>query len=79
MLILVVHLLTAVAKLLGPGRAKAVVADSLLMKQQLLVMNRSRRRAPDLSALDRVRYRGAHAPELLQRISDSGHEAFSAR
>ena len=53
LLILFVHLLTAIAKLLGPGGARAVVADSLLMKQQLLVINRSRRRAPNLSALDR--------------------------
>ena len=37
LLILLAHLLTTVAKLLGPGRARAVVADSLLMKQQLLV------------------------------------------
>jgi len=37
LLILLVHLLTTVAKLLGPGGARAVVADSLLMKQQLLV------------------------------------------
>ena len=42
-----------IARLLGPGGAKAVVADSLLMKQQLLVINRSLRRAPNLSALDR--------------------------
>jgi transposase InsO family protein len=53
LLVLLVHLLTTVAKLLGPGGARAVVADSLLMKQQLLVINRSRRRAPNLSALDR--------------------------
>ena len=53
MLILLAHLLTTIAKLLGPGGASAVVADSLLMKQQLLVINRSRRRAPNLSALDR--------------------------
>ena len=53
LLILLTHLLTTIAKLLGPGGAKAVVADSLLMKQQLLVINRSRRRAPNLSALDR--------------------------
>ena len=53
LLVLLVHLLTTIAKLLGPGGAKAVVADSLLMKQQLLVINRSRRRAPNLSALDR--------------------------
>ena len=53
LLLLLLHLLTTIAKLLGPGGAKAVVADSLLMKQQLMVINRSRRRAPNLSALDR--------------------------
>ena len=52
-LILLAHLLTTIAKLLGPSGARAVVADNLLMKQQLLVINRSRRRAPNLSALDR--------------------------
>jgi hypothetical protein len=30
------QLLTTIARLLGPGGAKTVVADSLLMKQQLL-------------------------------------------
>ena len=53
LLVLLAHLLTTMAKLLGPGGAQAIVADSLLMKQQLLVINRSRRRAPNLSALDR--------------------------
>ena len=53
LLVLLAHLLTTIAKLLGPGVTRAVVADSLLMKQQLLVINRSRRRAPNLSALDR--------------------------
>jgi len=50
--ILLLHLLITIAKLLGPGGAKAVVTDSLLMKQQLLVINRARRRAPKLSALN---------------------------
>jgi hypothetical protein len=54
LLALLVHLLTTIAKLLGPGGARAVIADSLLMKQQLLVLNRSRRRAPNLSPLDRL-------------------------
>ena len=52
-LILLFHLLITIAKLLGPGGAKAVVAENLLMKQQLLIVNRSRQRAPNLSALDR--------------------------
>ncbi|MCP4896964.1 MAG: transposase family protein, partial [bacterium] len=52
--ILLAHLLRTIAKLLGPGGARAIVADSLLMKQQLLVINRSRRRGPNLSVLDRM-------------------------
>jgi len=53
LLLLIVHLLTCIAKLLGPGGTRAVVADNLLMKQQLLIMNRARRRAPNLTTLDR--------------------------
>jgi len=51
--ILLIHLLTIVAKLLGPGGTKAVIAENLLLKQQLLVITRSRRRAPNLSNADR--------------------------
>ena len=53
MLLLLAHLFTTIAKLLGPGGARAVVADSLLMKQQLLIINRSRRRSPNLLAHER--------------------------
>jgi len=54
LLVLLAHSLTTLAKLMGPGGTKGVVANSLLMKHQLLVIRRSRRRAPNLSALDRV-------------------------
>jgi len=47
--ILLGHLLTTVAKLLRPGGARAVTAESVLMKQQLLLLNRSRRRRPQQS------------------------------
>jgi hypothetical protein len=53
LLILFTHLSTTIAKLLGPGGARAIVADTLLMKQQLLIINLSRQRAPNLPALDR--------------------------
>jgi len=54
LLLMLAHLLTTLAKLLGPGGAKAIVADSLLTKQQLLIINRSRRRAPNLTPIDRM-------------------------
>jgi hypothetical protein len=54
LLLLLAHLLITAAKLLGPGGARTVVAESLLIKQQLLVIHRSRRRAPNLATLDRI-------------------------
>ena len=52
--VLVIHLLATVARLAGPGGTRAVVAESVLVKQQLLILNRSRRRAPNLRLADRV-------------------------
>ncbi len=53
-LVLLLHLVTSVAKLLGPGGGRTVIAESLAVKHQLLILNRSRRRAPNLSTLDRI-------------------------
>jgi len=51
---LLIHWLTTLARLLDPGGIKAVLAENLLIKQQLLVIHRSRRRAPALPSIDRV-------------------------
>ena len=53
LLILAVHLLVMVAKFLRLGGARAVAAESLLLKHQLIVGSRARRRAPNLTSLDR--------------------------
>jgi len=53
LLIPVIQLLVTAAKLLRPGGVRAVVAESLLLKHQLLISNRSRHRAPNLTSLDR--------------------------
>jgi hypothetical protein len=54
LLLIVAHLLTTLTKLLGAGGAKAIAADSLFIKQQLLIVNRSRRSAPNLAIVDRT-------------------------
>src|SRR5258706_11539518 len=54
LVILAVHLLVTFAKLVRPGGVRAVAAESLLLKHQLLISNRSRHRAPNLTTLDRV-------------------------
>jgi hypothetical protein len=48
------HLLVTVARLAGPGGARAVVAESVFVKQQLLILNRPRKRSPNLRPSDRV-------------------------
>jgi putative transposase len=52
--VLFLHLLATVARLAGPGGTRAVVAESLLVKHQLLILNRSRKRSPNLPSADRV-------------------------
>ena len=52
--VLFLHLLATVARLAGPGGARSVVAESVLVKHQLLILNRSRKRSPKLGASDRV-------------------------
>ncbi len=53
-IILLVHLIATLARLMGPGGLRSVVAESLLVKQQLLILNRSRHRAPNLRVSDRI-------------------------
>ena len=52
--LLAIHLLVTLAKLLRPGGIRAVAAESLLLKHQILIGNRARRRAPNLTTFDRV-------------------------
>src|SRR5712692_877594 len=52
--ILFLHLLATVARLVGPGGTRSVVAESVLVKHQLLILNRSRKRSPNLRPSDRV-------------------------
>jgi len=52
--ILFVHILVTLARLARPGGARAVMAESLAVKHQLLIMKRSRRRSPSLTPWDRM-------------------------
>ena len=51
---LLFQLLTTLAKLLRPGGGRAVIAENLILKQQLIIHSRSRQRAPNLSTQDRA-------------------------
>jgi hypothetical protein len=45
LLALFAHALATLGALLGPGGVKAVIAENLLLKHQLLIIDRPRRRA----------------------------------
>ena len=51
---LVAHLLVTLARFASPGGVRAVAAESLAVKHQLLIMKRSQCRGPNLTAWDRL-------------------------
>src|SRR5215471_18170018 len=53
-LILFVHLIGLVVRLAKPGGLRSVVAESVLVRHQLLIFDRGRKRAPKLRAADRI-------------------------
>jgi putative transposase len=54
LLLTLLHLAVMTAKLCGPGDVRAVIAENLLLKQQLIVLRRARHRAPNLTMRDRL-------------------------
>jgi putative transposase len=69
---LMAHIITTVLQLAQPRGIRSVIAESVLIKHQLLILNRSRRRAPNLSVCDRL-IAGCCSfwitPRRLQRIA----------
>ena len=53
LLILIAHIFVNLAKMTRSAGTKAVMAENLFLKQQLIVVNRSRKRAPNLTVIDR--------------------------
>jgi hypothetical protein len=52
-LLLTVHLITLLIRLRQPNGWKTVAAENLILKQQLLIIRRSRGKAPNLKTTDR--------------------------
>ena len=50
---LLIHLIVTLVRLIRPGGVKLVVADTLAMKHQLIITNRSKKRSPKLKSSDR--------------------------
>lgn len=52
--LLLLHLTVTIVRLVRPGGVRSIVAESLLVKHQLLILNRTRNRSPVLRPLDRI-------------------------
>src|SRR5271168_5156046 len=66
------HLMVTLARLASPGGLRTVVAESLAVKHQLLIVKRSQRRAPNLTSLDRPMlgfYTLLVSPKRLRKMS----------
>src|SRR6266446_9617731 len=72
--ILFVHLIATVARIAGSGGVRSVVAESVLVKQQLLILNRSRKRAPESA-----RIRSDHRWVVRTLDAPGAYHAFSNR
>jgi putative transposase len=51
---LFLHVMVTVIRLAKPGGLRSVVAESTLVRHQLLILNRGRKRAPNLRVWDRI-------------------------
>jgi hypothetical protein len=51
---LFLRMLVLLARILRPGGVKAVIAENLMLKHQITILQRSRKRAPNLEMSDRV-------------------------
>src|SRR5215475_9641412 len=52
--IVLVHSIVTIVQLIKPGGLRAVVAESALTRHQLLILNRSWKRSPNLRVSDRI-------------------------
>src|SRR5215472_13903172 len=48
------HAIVIIIRLGRPGGLRSVVAESVLMRHQVLILNRGRKRAPNLRSSDRI-------------------------
>jgi hypothetical protein len=53
-LVVFVHLIVTVVRLMKPGGLRAIVAESVFTRHQILIRNRSWKQAPNLRVYDRL-------------------------
>src|SRR5215472_11538429 len=70
-IVLLVHSIATLVQLAKPGGLRSVVAESVLVRHQLLVLNRGRKRAPDLRLTFRYRCEAFHSAVFPQSAEET--------
>ena len=80
---LFLHAMVTIIRLARPAGLRAVVAESVLMRHHVLILNRGRKRAPNLRSSERIR-RFVHSHDaagarcaVRHRLKDLDFAAFS--
>jgi hypothetical protein len=54
LLVLFIHLIAVLTQLFQPGGVRSLIAESLLLNHQLLIVNRYWQRSPNLASWDHI-------------------------
>src|SRR5262249_4548392 len=52
--VLILHLFVTLVRLAKPGGSRSIIAESVLLRHQLLILNRGKKRSPNLRFSDRI-------------------------
>jgi hypothetical protein len=69
--VVIAHLVSTCVRVALPGGVRAVIAESLHLKHQLLILNRSRKRGPSLTPGDQLLF-SASVPSWSLRTASPG-------
>src|SRR5215469_2621836 len=78
---LFLHAIAIIIRLARPGGFRSVVAESVLMRHQVLILNRGRKRAPQSAVFGSHRRRSVHvadAPGTCSAICRPAEAIYSA-
>jgi hypothetical protein len=79
MFTLFLHVIVILFRLARPGGFRSVVAESVVMRHQVLILNRDRKRAPNLLTSDRITARLCTLLIRPERVLQKYHLLFSPK
>jgi len=70
--LITLHILMMLFKLCLPGGLRKIIAENIVIKQQLIVVKRSQKKCPNLSPVERLLFGAYKKFELLHLVRYGG-------